>query len=65
MWRICAFVEIGTPENAGAVFDHFAGTGVNIFSQKRGWARVESIDDVPFSYKEGGVFVSAKPVMPW
>lgn len=45
--------------------DHFAGTGVNIFSQKRGWNRVVSIDDVPLSYKEGGVFVSAKPVMPW
>jgi FkbM family methyltransferase len=63
--RVDAFVEIGTPENAHAVFDHFSGTGVNIFSQKRGWARVESIDDVPISYKEGGVFVSAKPVMPW
>jgi FkbM family methyltransferase len=63
--RVDAFVEIGTPENAHAVFDHFSGTGVNIFSQKRGWARVESIDDVSISYKEGGVFVSAKSVMPW
>lgn len=63
--RVDAFVEIGTPENARAVFDHFAGTGVNIFSQKRGWARAESLGDVPVSYKEGGVFVSAKPVMPW
>jgi FkbM family methyltransferase len=63
--RVDALVEIGTPENARAVFDHFAGSGVKIFSQKRGWARVDSIDDVPFSYKEGGVFVSAKPVMPW
>jgi FkbM family methyltransferase len=63
--RVDAFVEIGTPENARVVFDHFAGTGVNIFSQKRGWNRIVSIDDVPLSYKEGGVFVSAKPVMPW
>jgi FkbM family methyltransferase len=63
--RVDAFVEIGTPENARAVFDRFVGTGINIFAQKRGWARVESIDDVPFSYKEGGIFVSAKPVMPW
>ena len=23
------------------------------------------VDDVPFSYKEGGVFISAKKVMPW
>jgi FkbM family methyltransferase len=63
--RVDAFVEIGTPENAQAVFDRFAGTGINIFSQKRGWARAQTLDDVPFSYKEGGVFVSAKPVMPW
>lgn len=65
MWRICALIEIGAPENAGAVFDHFSSTGINIFSQKRGCALVGSLDDVPFSYKEGSVFVSAKPVMPW
>jgi FkbM family methyltransferase len=66
VWRrVDAFVEIGTIENARAVFEHFSGTGINIFSQKSGWNRVESIDDVPISYKEGGVFVSAKPVMPW
>ena len=63
--RVDAFVEIGTPDNARAVFDRFHKTGVNIFSQKRGWARVESIEDVPVTYKEGGIFISAKPVMPW
>lgn len=63
--RVDAFVEIGTPENAGAVFERFNKTGVNIFSQKRGWARVESIEHVPVTYKEGGIFISAKPVMPW
>ncbi len=63
--RVDAFVEIGTPENARAVFDRFAGTGIHIFAQKRGWAQVASLADVPVSYKEGGVFVSAKPEMPW
>ncbi|MDC0110820.1 FkbM family methyltransferase [Alphaproteobacteria bacterium] len=63
--RVDAFVEIGTPENAGLVYDYFVGSGVNIFSQKCGWARAGSVDDMPFSYKEGGVFVSAKSVMPW
>lgn len=63
--RVDAFVEIGTPENARAIFDRFAGTGIHVFAQKRGWAPVRSIEDVPSSYKEGGVFVSAKPVMPW
>ena len=63
--RVDAFVEIGTPENANAVFERFQNTDINIFSQKRGWARVESIDDIPVSYKEGGIFISSKPVMPW
>lgn len=63
--KVDAFVEIGTPENARAVFDRFNGTGVNMFSQKRGWAPVSSLADVPLSYKEGGVFLSTKPVMPW
>lgn len=63
--RVDAFVEIGTPENAHAVYERFYDTDVNIFSQKQGWARVESLVDVPVTYKEGGVFISTKTVMPW
>ena len=63
--RIDAFVEIGTAENARVVFERFTGSNVNIFSQKLGWRKVSVIEDLPFSYKEGGVFVSVKPVMPW
>ena len=66
VWKgVDAFVEIGTPENGQLVYDYFIGTGINIFSQKCGWARAESVEDMPFSYKEGGVFISAKKVMPW
>jgi FkbM family methyltransferase len=63
--RLDAFVEIGTPQNAEAIFSRFAGTGVNVFSQKAGWSRAESIQQLPASYKEGGAFVSAKAAMPW
>lgn len=63
--RVDAFVEIGTPENARAVYDRFADSGIHIFAQKRGWAPATSLADVPVSYKEGGVFISAKPAMPW
>ena len=62
--KVDAFVEIGTPENANLVFDYFAGTGVNIFAQKCGWGRVKTIDNMPQDYKEGGVFLSTKLVMP-
>lgn len=65
-WKhIDAFVEIGSPENARAIFDRFSGTGVNLFAQKTGWARVQELEQVPVSYKEGGVFISFKDSMPW
>lgn len=60
-----AFVEIGSPENAHAVYSRFSGTNVNLFSQKTGWMRAKDMADVPVSYKEGGVFVSVKDAMPW
>lgn len=63
--QIDAFVEIGTAENARLVFERFADTKVNIFAQKLGWHKVMTVEDVPISYKEGGIFVSIKPVMPW
>ena len=63
--RVDAFVEIGTAENARLVYDYFDGTGVNIFSQKCGWSQANAFGDMPSSHKEGGVFISAKQVMPW
>ncbi|MDY7577029.1 FkbM family methyltransferase [Herbaspirillum sp. RTI4] len=63
--HVDAFVEVGTPENALAVFNTFAGTQVNIFAQKSGWKRVENLAGMPISYKEGGIFISAKTEMPW
>jgi FkbM family methyltransferase len=65
-WRnVDAFVEIGSAENARAVFERFERGPVNLFAQKRGWGKVRSIEDMPASYKEGGIFVSAKTAMPW
>jgi FkbM family methyltransferase len=63
--KVDAFVEIGTEENARRIFEWFAGTNINIFSQKLGWGKVQSVEDLPCSYKEGGVFISAKLKMPW
>lgn len=63
--RVDAFVEIGTLENAEAVYERFQGTGIFIHAQKTGWKPVRALADMPNSYKEGGIFVSAKAVMPW
>lgn len=57
--------EIGSPENAEAVFEHFQKIGVNTFAQKIGWCKVESLENMPVSYRDGSLFVSAKAEMPW
>jgi hypothetical protein len=58
-------VEIGNAGNAEAVFEHFQSIGVGMFSQKCGWNRVLKIADVPTSHREGSLFITAKPAMPW
>ncbi|MBF0269676.1 MAG: FkbM family methyltransferase [Alphaproteobacteria bacterium] len=60
-----ALAEIGTHENAQRLFEHFNRIGVSIFSQKIGWQRVRSADDIPVHYSEGSVFISTKAAMPW
>ena len=57
--------EVGTPENAEAIWSHFSGTGVNLFSQKSGWGRVTDGGDLPQSYKDGSLFLTALDEMPW
>jgi hypothetical protein len=36
-----------------------------MFSQKQAWKKVEVIDDMPASYKEGSLFVSLNNQMLW
>jgi FkbM family methyltransferase len=63
--RVDAFVEVGSAQNAEAVFNRFRGTPINVFAQSGGWSRVNTLDDMPTSYKQGGIFVTAKSAMPW
>ena len=60
-----AIVEIGTPENAKMVFEHMGKKGVNLFSQKKSWEKVGSLEDMPTSYKDGSLFISLNSLMPW
>ena len=57
--------EVGTQENAKLIFDHLRAIGVNLFAQKINWQKIETIEDMPTSYKEGSLFISAKDAMPW
>lgn len=60
-----ALVEIESRESAQIIFDHFNKIGVNLFAQKNNWSKVEHIEDMPCSYREGTLFISAKDSMLW
>jgi FkbM family methyltransferase len=63
--RMDAFIEIHSPEDGRVIFDYFNGSEINIFSQKTGWGKIESFDDMVKNNKEGYVFISKKGKMPW
>ncbi len=65
MQKLDIMVEIGNPENAKAVFEHFQSIGIWMYAQKIGWSRVQRLADAPTSHREGSLFISAKPAMPW
>lgn len=65
-WKTAdAIVEIGSAENAAAVYEHFAGSPVRMFAQKSGWGQVQSPEEMPVSYREGSLFITQKDQMPW
>ena len=60
-----AVVEVGTEKNSEIIFEHFKSMGINLFAQKISWGKVETIDQMPTSYKEGSLFISSKDEMLW
>jgi FkbM family methyltransferase len=58
-------VEVGTTENAAAIFEHLQKLGVRAFAQKLGWSEVKSLTDMPTSYKDGSLFITRLAAMPW
>ena len=58
-------VEIGSEENAVAIFDHLHKIGVRAFAQKLGWAEVISLSDMPTHYTQGSLFLTLKSKMHW
>lgn len=65
MRNLDIMVEIGNAANAEIVFKHFQTIGVGMFSQKTGWSKVQNLADVPTSHREGSLFITVKPAMPW
>jgi FkbM family methyltransferase len=58
-------VEVGSAENARAIFEHLQKLGVHAFAQKLGWFEVKSPADMPASYKDGSLFITRLAAMPW
>jgi FkbM family methyltransferase len=63
--HIDVMVEIGSPANAHAVFEHLSSIGVGMFPQKLAWKRADRSSDLPTSHREGSLFISSKEEMPW
>jgi FkbM family methyltransferase len=60
-----ALIEVENADNAAAIFDHLSAIGINLFSQKTNWSRVDSLDAMPGSYRDGTLFVTARNKMNW
>ena len=60
-----AMVEVGSESNAKIIFEFFKSIGINLFSQKTGWNLVQNIENMPYSYKDGSLFITNKSYVPW
>ena len=60
-----AILEVGTEDNARAIFGYFQKSSVNLFAQKIGWKKVSALSDMPTSHRDGSLFLSMKLQMPW
>jgi FkbM family methyltransferase len=60
-----ALIEVGGEENAEQIYQHFTTLGVQLFSQKKNWQRVDNATEMPASYRDGLLFVTCKEEMPW
>lgn len=65
MSRLDIIVEVGSETNAAAIFEHFDRLKVGMFAQKIGWSRAQTVADLPTSHRDGSLFISVKPAMPW
>ena len=66
IWEVCdAFIELHGLDCCEVAFDYFNSININIFSQKIGWRKVSSLEEMPLSYREGTIFVSSKDKMNW
>ena len=59
------FIEVHDEENAQVLWNFFKTIKIKVFSQKIRWKQAKNLNDMPFSNKEGYVFVTKKNKMSW
>jgi len=60
-----AMIEVGNEQNAAAIFEHFRKIGVALYAQKASWRKVEKLEDMPTSHRDGSLFISSRGPIPW
>lgn len=58
-------LEVGSKNNASSVYKRVRELGLHAFAQKLNWERVKNEGDIPTSYKEGSLFITASAEMCW
>ena len=61
----CTFIEIHSEKDRKIVYNFLKSINMNMFSNKIGWKKVSSVDDLPVTYKDGYMFVSKSNEMNW
>lgn len=60
-----AIMEIGSKKNATKIFKHSKHQNIFLYSQKKKWLNAKTIQDLPYSHKEGSVIISLNKNNPW
>ncbi|HLB32916.1 MAG: hypothetical protein A3F67_08830 [Verrucomicrobia bacterium RIFCSPHIGHO2_12_FULL_41_10] len=58
-------LEIGSKDNALAIFNHLQHLKLHAFAQKIGWKEVHELSQMPINYKEGSLFITPHLSMSW
>ena len=58
-------LEVGSAANARGILEHGRRLGLSLFAQKIGWRAATDVEQVPRSYREGSLFISARSEGPW
>lgn len=61
----CDFmVEIGSKENADAIYDHFKKLGIPMWAQANKWKKIRAFCDVPTHHIQGHLFIGREAPFP-